>query len=61
MYLFIFEGGLVLTSSSYDPEDVQCVAEGTLQILDISGDIPLEMDLDGFFTPVSSLTKGNLP
>jgi len=61
MYLFIFEGGLVLQSPSFDPEDVQCVQEGTLQIINVSGDIPLEMEPDGSFLPVSSCCKGNLP
>lgn len=61
VYLFLFEDGRVFRTTSFDAEDVLCVSEGILQILNISNpEAPLEMDEDGNFQPVSALSPDAL-
>lgn len=61
VYLFLFEDGRVFRTTSFDAEDVLCVSEGILQILNISNpEASLEMDQDGNFQPIALLTPDAL-
>ena len=53
-YLFIFEDGPFIQSSSYSGEDILSVSSGVLDIVTFQNGRFEQMDLEGIFQPINN-------